>query len=76
MLQTIKFITLSNQNRSKSKIIVLMLEGREKRGVGSDPALAILQNYNQYFHASKGSSGWANTYMPAIGVEIIGTELR
>ncbi len=78
MSQASKFITLNTQNGSKSKTTILMLEGRAKRelGVGSDPALAILHHYNQYFHSSKGSSGWANTYMPAIGVEIIGTEVR
>ena len=76
MSQASKLITLNRQNGSKSKTTILILEGRAERGVGSDPALAILHHYNQYFHSSKGSSGWANTYMPAIGVEIIGTEVR
>ena len=79
MPQNSAIFKLQKEDGTPSKVPILILEARlPEQGVSSrpPPIEAICRNYTQQILPLMGTAAQANTKLPAVGLEVVGSHFR
>ena len=75
-MQTTRVIQLQKQDGSTSNVTILILEGRAKRGCRTEIVRSICDAYIRETQSLFKTSAHVHTLLPALGMEVSGSDIR